>query len=349
MEAGSTTKAQLRFEWQHRGSPHVHGLAWLPDTPHVKQLLHGDSDSRKEDIIQQADQLVSTVNLLSSQMAAISLMLQLPRSTHTSATRCMGMCRTSMRTWLIWWPPASDTPAAPLPTASAPSMASRSVASDIPRPCSPTQPSSQRKSRLSSQLGMTGWSTASTQSSCLHGVLMWTCSTLSLVREYCSTAPSTSPRVNHGHSLSRRSSPPSSVVSEKATPLSRQCRSCSSTPWERETTLPRRPATCSCSSPYSRHHVTSSSSASMGLVLLKTTWRRISVPQHSPSLATSWDDLALLTSTPCLCWSLQGSTPCPRPSGLSRVAGQDGSSSFLDHTSHQILPATNMSRTAGSR
>ena len=23
----------LRFEWQHRGSPHVHGLAWLPNAP----------------------------------------------------------------------------------------------------------------------------------------------------------------------------------------------------------------------------------------------------------------------------------------------------------------------------
>ena len=59
--------------------------------------------------------------LLSSQTAATSLMLHLPRSTHTSATRCMGMSRTSTRTWLIWWPPASDTPAAPLPTVSAPS------------------------------------------------------------------------------------------------------------------------------------------------------------------------------------------------------------------------------------
>ena len=36
----------LRFEWQHRGSPHVHGLAWLPDTPDVEQLLHGAA-SRK--------------------------------------------------------------------------------------------------------------------------------------------------------------------------------------------------------------------------------------------------------------------------------------------------------------
>ena len=88
--------------------------------------------------------------LLSSQMA---LMLHLPRSIHISATRCIGISRTSMRTWLIWWPPASDTPAAPLPTASAPSTASRSIASDTPNPC---KPSSQRKSRLSLQLGMTG-------------------------------------------------------------------------------------------------------------------------------------------------------------------------------------------------
>ena len=94
--------------------------------------------------------------LLSSQTAATSLMLHLPRSTHTSATRCMGMSRTSTRTWLIWWPPASDTPAAPLPTVSAPSTASRSVASDIPNPCSPTQLLSQRKSQLSSQLETTG-------------------------------------------------------------------------------------------------------------------------------------------------------------------------------------------------
>ena len=52
----------LRFEWQHRGSPHVHGLAWLPDTPDVKQLHDSASDTLEEDIIRHADQLVSTVN-----------------------------------------------------------------------------------------------------------------------------------------------------------------------------------------------------------------------------------------------------------------------------------------------
>ena len=27
------------FEWQHQGSPHVHGLVWLPDAPDVQQIL----------------------------------------------------------------------------------------------------------------------------------------------------------------------------------------------------------------------------------------------------------------------------------------------------------------------
>ena len=52
----------LRFEWQHRGSPHVHGLAWLPDTPDVEQLLVDMSDDLKKQIIKHADQLVSTTN-----------------------------------------------------------------------------------------------------------------------------------------------------------------------------------------------------------------------------------------------------------------------------------------------
>ena len=29
----------MRFEWQHRGSPHVHGLAWLQDAPNVETIL----------------------------------------------------------------------------------------------------------------------------------------------------------------------------------------------------------------------------------------------------------------------------------------------------------------------
>ena len=53
----------MRFEWQHRGSPHIHGLAWLPDTPDVEQLLSSPdniSDEVKEQITKY--RLVSTRN-----------------------------------------------------------------------------------------------------------------------------------------------------------------------------------------------------------------------------------------------------------------------------------------------
>ena len=55
----------MRFEWQHRGSPHVQGLAWFPDAPDVEQLLSSpDSvpDAVKEEITEHADSLVSTIN-----------------------------------------------------------------------------------------------------------------------------------------------------------------------------------------------------------------------------------------------------------------------------------------------
>ena len=70
-----------------------------------------------------------------------------------------------------------------------------------------------------------------------------------------------------------------------------------------ETTKLRRPATFCCSCSCSRHHMTSSSSALMGLVLLRTTWRRVSMPLHSPSLTTTWGNRTLHTSTASLCWS----------------------------------------------
>ena len=53
----------LRFEWQHRGSPHVHGLAWLPGAPDVQ--LFTDPAAAKENC-QQAiafvDSVISTTN-----------------------------------------------------------------------------------------------------------------------------------------------------------------------------------------------------------------------------------------------------------------------------------------------
>uniref|UniRef100_A0A1X7TJF5 Uncharacterized protein n=1 Tax=Amphimedon queenslandica TaxID=400682 RepID=A0A1X7TJF5_AMPQE len=55
----------MRFEWQHRGSPHVHGLAWLPNAPNVENLLSSSPDlveSTKQEIIEYADKIISTIN-----------------------------------------------------------------------------------------------------------------------------------------------------------------------------------------------------------------------------------------------------------------------------------------------
>ncbi len=43
----------MRFEWQHRGSPHVHGVAGLPNAPDVEQLTTSAEvpDSVKQEII----------------------------------------------------------------------------------------------------------------------------------------------------------------------------------------------------------------------------------------------------------------------------------------------------------
>jgi len=56
----------MRFEWQHRGNPHVHGLAWLPNAPDVEKLLTCTSPDEleitKQEIIQYADKVISTIN-----------------------------------------------------------------------------------------------------------------------------------------------------------------------------------------------------------------------------------------------------------------------------------------------
>ena len=54
----------MRFEWQHRGSPHVHGLAWLPDTSDVKEILASSEDgddTAKEELIRHVDSIVTTL------------------------------------------------------------------------------------------------------------------------------------------------------------------------------------------------------------------------------------------------------------------------------------------------
>ena len=56
----------FRFEWQHCGSPHVHGLAWLPNAPDAEKLLSCDDSSQLLDVVDEViayvDELVSTVN-----------------------------------------------------------------------------------------------------------------------------------------------------------------------------------------------------------------------------------------------------------------------------------------------
>ena len=67
----------MRFEWQHHGSPHVHGLAWLPIAPDVENLL-----SLLLDLVESTKRSLSMLTrssllsiLLSFLMAVISVML----------------------------------------------------------------------------------------------------------------------------------------------------------------------------------------------------------------------------------------------------------------------------------
>ena len=53
----------LQFEWQHWGSPYIHGLAWLHNAPNVEEILASPSNtSQKEELIKFIDSLVSTSN-----------------------------------------------------------------------------------------------------------------------------------------------------------------------------------------------------------------------------------------------------------------------------------------------
>ena len=54
----------LCFEWQHRGSPHVHGLAWLPNAPDVEQILTDPTvpEADRQQAVHFIDSLISTTN-----------------------------------------------------------------------------------------------------------------------------------------------------------------------------------------------------------------------------------------------------------------------------------------------
>ncbi len=55
-----------RFEWQHRGSPRDHGLAWLSEAPAVEQILASNDDENlidaAEEIVTYVDSIVCTTN-----------------------------------------------------------------------------------------------------------------------------------------------------------------------------------------------------------------------------------------------------------------------------------------------
>ena len=52
----------LRFEYQHRGSPHVHGVAWLEDAPDVEKVLASSDPASQEELISYINRTVSTIN-----------------------------------------------------------------------------------------------------------------------------------------------------------------------------------------------------------------------------------------------------------------------------------------------
>ena len=52
----------MHFEWQHHGSPHIHGLAWLSGAPDVEQIVANGTDTAKEELIRYVDKIITTLN-----------------------------------------------------------------------------------------------------------------------------------------------------------------------------------------------------------------------------------------------------------------------------------------------
>ena len=52
----------LRFEYQHRGSPHIHGVAWLRDSPDVESVLQANNTSMQAELIKYIDRTVCTTH-----------------------------------------------------------------------------------------------------------------------------------------------------------------------------------------------------------------------------------------------------------------------------------------------
>ncbi len=52
----------FRFEYQHRGSPHVHGVTWLQDAPDVMKVLVSGDPTSQQQLINYIDRTVTSIN-----------------------------------------------------------------------------------------------------------------------------------------------------------------------------------------------------------------------------------------------------------------------------------------------
>jgi len=52
----------IRYEWQHRGSPHVHGLVWFPNAPNVEKIIASTDHAMKEQFLKYVDKFITTIN-----------------------------------------------------------------------------------------------------------------------------------------------------------------------------------------------------------------------------------------------------------------------------------------------
>ena len=240
LQTGSTTRVcegwtpwrtdyWLRFEWQHRGSLHVHGLAWLPGTPRVEDLTDDASETLQD------DQLVSTMN-----PAAL--------------------------------PDGSNIADAPVPKVN-PHVCNKAYRDIEDINCDLINPvaTCQAHTRCSASYCLR---TKHGKQECCFGYPKPLQSHTAIVTD---NEPTLLTARNDGM-----------INSLNPVQLSAWCANV-----DMQHIVSRQN-----NSPYSKHHVTSSSSALMGLVLLRTTWRRDSVLQHCPLLTTTLDILTPLTSTP---------------------------------------------------
>ena len=135
----------MRFEWQHRGSPNVHGLAWLPNALKVKQLL--TSADSYHTIKQEIDHSVRWQDCNYDQPRCLAWW-QLPRQIHTSATRRTPVSLILTRISLTLWQHANVTLAALQHTVFAHIMVDKSVGLATPDLYSLTPQLSPTKSLL---------------------------------------------------------------------------------------------------------------------------------------------------------------------------------------------------------